>query len=309
MSALVLIESSQGQVKSAALSALSATEQTGDKVHVLVVGTQAEQAAESLQVLACVEKVLVANSDVFDHGLAEPIAELVTDIAKNYQFITAAATTWGKNILPRVAACCDVMQISDIVQVVSADTFVRPIYAGNALETVQSEDIIKVVTIRATSFEPYTQTGSAAPIEMLSFTPTGRGAQFVRDETPTLVRPELTDATIVVSGGRGVGSKEQFALIEQLADKLNAAVGASRAAVDAGYVPNDYQVGQTGKIVAPQLYVAIGISGAIQHVAGIKDAKVIVAINQDSNAPIFEVADYGLVGDLFTIVPEIISKL
>ncbi|MAZ45066.1 MAG: electron transfer flavoprotein subunit alpha [Legionellales bacterium] len=309
MSALVYIEQKAGEVKSAGLAALSAALQASDTVHALIVGPAAMVAAEKVAPLKGVSKVLVSEQTVFEHDLAEPIAALCTQLASQYTSFWAAATTTGKNFTPRVAALLDVMQVSDITAVKSSDTFVRPIYAGNAFETVKVLSPLKVITVRATSFDPVTDTDSSAPVEAVEFEFKGRTAEFVKEDTPTLERPELTEASIVVSGGRGLGSKEQFTLIEQLADKLGAAVGASRAAVDAGYVPNDYQVGQTGKVVAPELYIAIGISGAIQHIAGMKDAKIVVAINQDPEAPIFEVADYGLVGDLFKIVPELLEKL
>jgi electron transfer flavoprotein alpha subunit len=253
--------------------------------------------------------VLLADDAAYDHGLAENIAPLVGKLAENYSHLLAPATTSGKNLMPRVAALLDVMQISDISAVVSPDTFVRPIYAGNALQTVQSTDPIKVITVRGTAFPPVEAMGGSAVIETVASTGTAGLSEFVRAELSKSERPELTSARIVISGGRGMQSGENFHLLEKVADKLGAAVGASRAAVDAGFVPNDYQVGQTGKIVAPELYIAVGISGAIQHLAGMKDSKVIVAINKDEEAPIFQVADYGLVGDLFKILPELAEEL
>jgi electron transfer flavoprotein alpha subunit len=256
-----------------------------------------------------VSKVLFADDHAYCHGMGESTAALVAGLAGGYSHITGAATAFNKNVLPRVAALLDVQQISDIIAVVSADTFVRPIYAGNALATVQCGDTIKVITVRSTGFDKAPATGGTTATEAVAGTGDAGGAKFVSQELSKSERPELTAARIVVSGGRGVGSGENFKIIEALADKLGAAVGASRAAVDAGFVPNDYQVGQTGKVVAPELYVAVGISGAIQHLAGMKDSKVIVAINKDGEAPIFQVADYGLVGDLFAVVPELTGKL
>jgi electron transfer flavoprotein alpha subunit len=278
------------------------------EVTVLCAGARAAEAAQDAAKLDGVKKVLCAEDPSLGHRLAEPTAALIASIAGDYSHIVAPATTDAKNVLPRVAALLDVMVISDVSGVIDADTFERPIYAGNAIQTVKSSDGKKVVSIRTSTFDPAGQGGSAAVETIAAATNPGLSA-WVEDKVATSDRPELTSAKIVVSGGRGVGSQSDFALIEKLADKLGAAVGASRAAVDSGFAPNDWQVGQTGKVVAPQLYVAVGISGAIQHLAGMKDSKVIVAINKDEEAPIFQVADYGLVGDLFTVVPELVEKL
>ncbi|MFK0375057.1 electron transfer flavoprotein subunit alpha/FixB family protein [Pandoraea sp. NPDC090278] len=310
MSILVIAEHDNNAIKSATLNTITAALQCGDDVHVLVAGSNAKAAADAAAQIAGVKKVLLADAAYFGDGLAENIADEVVSIAGNYSHILATATAYGKNIAPRVAALLDVAQISDITKVDSADTFERPIYAGNAIATVQSADKVKVITVRSTGFDPAAATGGSAAVESIAATPDAGVSQFVGREVTKLDRPELTSAKIIVSGGRGLGSGENYTkVLEPLADKLGAALGASRAAVDAGYVPNDYQVGQTGKIVAPQLYVAVGISGAIQHLAGMKDSKVIVAINKDPEAPIFSVADYGLVGDLFTVVPELTSAL
>ena len=278
------------------------------EVHVLVAGLGGDAAAAEAATLQGVAKVLFADDHAYCHGMAEPTAALVAGLAAGYSHITGAATAFNKNVLPRVAALLDVMVMSDVTAILDADTFERPIYAGNAVQTIRSGDAKKVFSVRTAGFAAV-GAGGAAPVEKIG----GPGADglsaWVEDRVATSDRPELTSAGVVVSGGRGVGSKESFDLIEKLAAKLNAAVGASRAAVDSGYAPNDWQVGQTGKVVAPALYVAVGISGAIQHLAGMKDSKVIVAINKDEEAPIFQVADYGLVGDLFTIVPELIEKL
>ncbi|UVA80806.1 electron transfer flavoprotein subunit alpha/FixB family protein [Pandoraea commovens] len=310
MSILVIAEHDNTAIKSATLNTITAALQCGDDVHVLVAGSNAKAAADAAAQIAGVKKVLLADAAYFGDGLAENIADEVVSIAGNYSHILAPATAYGKNIAPRVAALLDVAQISDITKVDSADTFERPIYAGNAIATVQSADKVKVITVRSTGFDPAAATGGSAAVESVAATPDAGVSQFVGREVTKLDRPELTSAKIIVSGGRGLGSGENYTkVLEPLADKLGAALGASRAAVDAGYVPNDYQVGQTGKIVAPQLYVAVGISGAIQHLAGMKDSKVIVAINKDPEAPIFSVADYGLVGDLFTVVPELTGAL
>ena len=287
--------------------AVTAAKALGD-VTVLCASAGCGGAAEAAAKLDGVAKVLCADDAAYGNGLAEPIADLLVSLAGDYEHIVAAATTSGKNILPRVAALLDVMVISDVTGIVSADTFERPIYAGNAVQTVHSSDAKKVISIRTTGFEAASEGGSAA-VESIAAASNPELSEWVEDRLQTSDRPELTSAKIVVSGGRGVGSEENFALIEQLADKLQAAVGASRAAVDSGYAPNDWQVGQTGKVVAPDLYIAVGISGAIQHLAGMKDSKVIVAINKDEEAPIFQVADFGLVADLFDAVPELTDAL
>ncbi len=287
--------------------AVTAAQALGD-VTVLCASAGCNGAAEAAAKLDGVAKVLCADDAAYGHGLAEPIADLIVSLAGDYEHIVAAATTSGKNILPRVAALLDVMVISDVTGIVSADTFERPIYAGNAIQTVQTSDAKKVISIRTTGFDAASEGGTAA-VESISAAGNPALSEWVEDKVQTSDRPELTSAKIVVSGGRGVGSEENFALIEQLADKLGAAVGASRAAVDSGYAPNDWQVGQTGKVVAPELYIAVGISGAIQHLAGMKDSKVIVAINKDEEAPIFQVADFGLVADLFDAVPALIEAL
>lgn len=310
MSILVIADHDNQSIKAATLNTVTAALQCGDDVHVLVAGSNAKAAADAAAQIAGVKKVLLADAPYFGDGLAENIADEVVSIAGHYSHILATATAYGKNIAPRVAALLDVAQISDITKVDSADTFERPIYAGNAIATVQSADKVKVITVRSTGFDPAAATGGSAAVESVAATPDAGVSQFVGREVTKLDRPELTSAKIIVSGGRGLGSGENYTkVLEPLADKLGAALGASRAAVDAGYVPNDYQVGQTGKIVAPQLYIAVGISGAIQHLAGMKDSKVIVAINKDPEAPIFSVADYGLVGDLFTVVPELTGAL
>ncbi|MGL4309881.1 MAG: electron transfer flavoprotein subunit alpha/FixB family protein, partial [Paracoccaceae bacterium] len=290
----------------AVAKALSAVKGLGE-VHVLVAGTSSAAALEAAK-LDGAAKVLQANDAAFDHGMAEPIAALIIGLAGGYSHIAAAATAFSKNVLPRVAALLDTMVISDVTAVVDADTFERPIYAGNAVQTVKSSDGKKVLTVRTASFTAASSTGSAS-VEAVSVAADGSLSRWVEDKVAASDRPELTSAGIVVSGGRGIGSQENFAMIEKLADKLGAAVGASRAAVDSGYAPNDWQVGQTGKVVAPTLYIAVGISGAIQHLAGMKDSKIIVAINKDEAAPIFQVADYGLVGDLFDVVPELTDQI
>ncbi|WP_432239445.1 electron transfer flavoprotein subunit alpha/FixB family protein [Herbaspirillum robiniae] len=308
MTALVIAEHDNASLKGSTLNTITAATQVGGDVHVLVAGSNAKAVADAAAQVAGVAKVLLADGAQFADGLAENVAEQVLAIAKDYSHILAPATAYGKNILPRVAAKLDVGQISDITKVDSPDTFERPIYAGNAIATVQSLDAVKVITVRTTGFDQAAQGGSAA-VETISAVADSGKSSFVGREVAKSDRPELTAAKIIVSGGRGMGSSESFKILEPLADKLNAAMGASRAAVDAGYVPNDWQVGQTGKIVAPQLYIAVGISGAIQHLAGMKDSKVIVAINKDEEAPIFSVADYGIVGDLFEVVPELVKQL
>jgi electron transfer flavoprotein alpha subunit len=310
MTNLVIAEHDNASIKAATLNTIAAAQKIGGDIHVLVAGHNAQAAADAAAKIAGVSKVLLADAPQLEAGLAENVEATVVNIAKNYTHILAPATPYGKNIAPRIAAKLDVAQISDITAVDSADTFERPIYAGNAIATVQSQDPIKVVTVRSTGFDAVAAEGGSATVEKIEAAADSGLSQFVSREVTKLDRPELTSAKIIVSGGRGLGNGENYTkVLEPLADKLNAALGASRAAVDAGFVPNDYQVGQTGKIVAPQLYVAVGISGAIQHLAGMKDSKVIVAINKDPEAPIFSVADYGLVGDLFTVVPELVSEL
>ncbi len=310
MTILVIAEHDNASIKAATLNTIAAASKIGGDIHVLVAGSNAQAAADAAAKIARVAKVLLADAPQLADGLAEIIDVTVVRIARNYSHILAPATPYGKNIAPRIAAHLDVAQISDITAVDSADTFERPIYAGNAIATVQSSDAIKVVTVRATGFDPVAAEGGSASIEKIEAAADAGKSQFVSRELTKLDRPELTSAKIIVSGGRGLGNGENYMkVLEPLADKLGAALGASRAAVDAGFVPNDYQVGQTGKIVAPNLYVAVGISGAIQHLAGMKDSKVIVAINKDAEAPIFGVADYGLVGDLFTLVPELVKEL
>jgi len=308
MSVLVVAEHDNSHIKAATLSTIAAAAQLGP-VTVLVAGHNAGAAAAAAAQADKVAKVLHAEDAAYEHGLAEPLSLLVTDLAKGFSHVLAPATTSGKNVLPRVAALLDVAQISEIVAVKDADTFVRPIYAGNALATVKSADAIKVITVRGTAFDAVAATGGSAPVETISAAANPGTSKFLDQQLSKSERPELTSARVVVSGGRGMASSDNFKLIEAVADKLGAAVGASRAAVDSGYAPNDFQVGQTGKIVAPELYVAVGISGAIQHLAGMKDSKVIVAINKDEEAPIFQVADYGLVADLFQALPELASEL
>ena len=313
MSVLVVAEHDNRAPKPATLNTMTAASEiakaAGGDVHILVAGKDCRAVAEAAAQIAGTAKVLLADDAAYDHGIAENLAPLIVKLAPNYSHVLAPATTFGKNLLPRVAALLDVMQISDISAVESADTFVRPIYAGNALATVQSKDPIKIITVRGTAFGPAAATGGNAPVETIGATGSAGMSEFVRAELSKSERPELTSARVIISGGRGMQSGDNFHLLEKVADKLGAAVGASRAAVDAGFVPNDYQVGQTGKIVAPELYVAVGISGAIQHLAGMKDSKVIVAINKDEEAPIFQIADYGIVGDLFKILPELDEEL
>ncbi|HEU0156547.1 MAG TPA: FAD-binding protein [Stellaceae bacterium] len=310
MAALVVAEHDNRSLKPATLNAVAAAKEiAGGEVDVLVAGQDCRGVAEAAAKAAGVRKVLLAEDAGYAHGLAENLAPLVVGFGASYSHLLAPATTAGKNLMPRVAALLDVMQISDISAVVSPDTFVRPIYAGNALQTVQSKDPVKVITVRGTAFPPGEASGGSAPIENVAATPDAGLSEFIGAELSKSERPELTSARVIISGGRGMQSGDNFHLLEKVADKLGAAVGASRAAVDAGFVPNDYQVGQTGKIVAPELYIAVGISGAIQHLAGMKDSKVIVAINKDEEAPIFQIADYGLVGDLFKILPELEAEL
>lgn len=308
MSVLLVADHDNVEFKAANLNAITAATQLGE-VTVVVAGLNCKAVAEAASRTTGVSKVLVADAEIYAHGLAENLAALIVSLAGDYSHLVAAATTSGKNIMPRVAALLDVAQISDIIQIDSVDTFVRPIYAGNALATVQSSDATKVITVRGTAFEAAALEGGNAAIEDISAADDAGLSRFVSHELSKSERPELTSARIVISGGRGMASGENFHILDEVADKLGAAVGASRAAVDAGYVPNDYQVGQTGKVVAPDLYIAVGISGAIQHLAGMKDSKVIVAINKDEDAPIFQVADYGLVQDLFTAIPEFSAEL
>ncbi len=308
MTALVLLEYDPAGIKQPSRSAVAAAAQLGE-VHGLVIGSDIGAAASAAAKLPGIAKVLVADAPGFAHLLAEPVAALLVALAPGYSHLLAAATAVGKNIMPRVAALLDVQPVSDISSVVDADTFIRPIYAGNAMATVKSSDTKKVITVRAASFDPVATEGGNAAIEPAAVPETPDVSRFVSAELSKSERPELTAARVVISGGRGMQSGDNFKLIEPIADKLGAAIGASRAAVDAGFVPNDYQVGQTGKVVAPDLYVAVGISGAIQHLAGMKDSKVIVAINKDEEAPIFQVADYGLVADLFTALPELAAEL
>ena len=309
MTTLLIAEHDNAHLKDATHKALTAAAALGAPVHVLVAGSNARAAAEAAAKLDGVEKVLLADSLPYEHRLAEPMAALIVELASSYDALVAPSTSNGKNIMPRVAALLDVMQVSDIIKVVSPDTFERPIYAGNAIQTVQATDAKRVITVRTAAFAAAAEGGSA-PIEAVSAGEAASASTFKGEEIAKSERPELTSARIIISGGRSLGSAENFATyLEPIADRLGAAMGASRAAVDAGYAPNDWQVGQTGKVVAPDLYIAVGISGAIQHLAGMKDSKVIVAINKDEEAPIFQVADYGLVGDLFTILPELQKAL
>ncbi|WP_107850739.1 electron transfer flavoprotein subunit alpha/FixB family protein [Oceanimonas marisflavi] len=309
MSILVVAEHDNAQLSANTRKVLGAARELNTEVHLLVMGHGCAAVSEQGCRLDGVGRVLLADDALYQHQLAEPCAALVSRLATQYRHVLAPATTFGKDVLPRAAALLGVGMVADVVEVESEDTFVRPIYAGNALARVQSLDPVTLLTVRPTAFDPVAEGGEPAPVETVAAVAVDNSSRFVGDELSASERPELTSARVVVSGGRGLGSKEQFALLEQLADKLGAAVGASRAAVDAGLADNDQQVGQTGKIVAPELYIAVGISGAIQHLAGIKDAKIIVAINKDEDAPIFEMADYGLVADLFEVLPELIEKL
>ena len=313
MSILILADHDDGQLAPATLNTVTAASQIGGDIHILVAGDSSGGVAKSAAAIAGVSKVLTADDAALAHGIAENVAPLIVSMASDYTHLMAPATTTGKNIMPRVAALLDVMQVSDIIRVESADSFQRPIYAGNAIATVTSNEAVKVVTVRSTAFEAAAAEGGSAAIEAAAGSAAGSAdaglSSYVKSELSSSERPELTSAPIVISGGRGMQDGANFAMLEKVADKLGAAVGASRAAVDAGFVPNDYQVGQTGKVVAPDLYVAVGISGAIQHLAGMKDSKVIVAINKDEEAPIFQVADFGLVADLFDAVPELETTL
>ncbi|MDE0982585.1 MAG: FAD-binding protein [Gammaproteobacteria bacterium] len=308
MSILVVAEHDNDSIKTATLNTVTAAQAIGDDVHVLIAGSLCQGAVTAAAEIAGVTKVISADSEAYAHQLPENVAPLLVELAKNYSHILSAATTTGKNLMPRAAGLLDVAQISDIVEVKSEDTFVRPIYAGNAMATVQSSDSVKMITVRTTAYAEAAKGGTAS-IENYDFVSKQEVATFVSEQLSVSERPELTAASIVISGGRGMQNGDNFVLLEKVADKLGAAIGASRAAVDAGFVPNDMQVGQTGKIVAPDLYIAVGISGAIQHLAGMKDSKVIVAINKDEEAPIFQVADYGLVGDLFKVLPELEAAL
>ena len=309
MSVLIIAEHDNKSLKPATLNTVTAATQIDADVHVLVVGFECQTVVEQASQVAGVTKVLVADNAVYEHQLAENVSKLVVEVASDYGHILAPATTTGKNTLPRVAALLNVAQLSDVIKVESADTFVRPIYAGNAIATVKTTDAVKVLTIRTTGFDAAASSGGNAERQVLSQVITSDRSRFVKEQLAESDRPELTAASVIISGGRGMGNGENFKLLEGVADKLGAAIGASRAAVDAGFVPNDLQVGQTGKTVAPDLYIAVGISGAIQHLAGMKDSKVIVAINKDEDAPIFQVADYGLVADLFDAVPELEKSL
>ncbi|MCA0901529.1 electron transfer flavoprotein subunit alpha/FixB family protein [Microbulbifer agarilyticus] len=309
MSILVIAEHDNAELKGATLNTIAAAKAIGGDIDVLVVGSGCGAVAEAAAKVEGVSKVLVADNAAYEHQLGENTGKLVADLGKNYSHVLAAATTTGKNMLPRAAALLDVQPISDIIAVEGPDTFKRPVYAGNVIATVQSSDAIKVASVRTTAFDPVAAEGGSAAIEAVDIVDDAHVSKFVGEELAESDRPELTAASVVISGGRGMGNGENFELLYKVADKLGAAVGASRAAVDAGFVPNDMQVGQTGKIVAPDLYIAVGISGAIQHLAGMKDSKVIVAINKDEEAPIFSVADYGLVADLFDAVPELETKL
>ena len=309
MSILVIAEHDNIQLNPITLNTLTAASKMGDEIHVLVAGLSCQGIAQAVAEVAGVTRVIVADHPAYEHFLAENIAPLIVELAQGYSHVVAPATSNGKNILPRVAAVYDVAQISDITGVVSPDTFKRPVYAGNATATIQSDDCIKVITVRGSSFPPVAGSQSPSPVETTDKVFISDRVKFVSANMVKSARPDLSVARVVISGGRGMGSGENFSLLETLADTLGAAVGASRAAVDAGYVSNDLQVGQTGKVVAPDLYIAVGISGAIQHLAGMKDSKIIVAINSDEEAPIFQVADYGLVGDLFTLLPELTEKV
>ena len=308
MSVLLFAEHDNAELKPATLNVVTAAVTLGE-VTILVAGSGCSAVAEAAAKITGITKVLIADAEVYAHGLAENVTPLLVELSKDFDYLVAPATTTGKNLMPRVAALLDVAQISDITAIESGDTFVRPIYAGNAMATVQSSDPIKVITVRTTAFEAVAPEGASADIEEISVTDDAGKSSFVGEDLTESERPELTSAKIVISGGRGMQSGDNFQMLEQIADKLGAAVGASRAAVDAGFVPNDYQVGQTGKVVAPELYIAVGISGAIQHLAGMKDSKVIVAINKDEEAPIFQVADYGIVGNLFEILPQLKAAL
>ena len=309
MSVLVLIEHDNKVVKASSLNTVTAAKKIDQKVHAIVIGENCKKVSEEVSKFDGIEEVLLADNKIHTNHLAENMAPLIVEIAKNYTHILAPSSTFGKNIMPRVAALLDVAQLSDIISVINSDTFIRPIYAGNANSKIQSLDKIKIITVRTTAFEAIKKEGGKAKITEIPIGKDMNISKFVKNELNKSDRPELTSAGIIISGGRGMESGKNFSLLEELADKLKAAIGASRAAVDAGFVPNDYQVGQTGKVVAPELYIAVGISGAIQHLAGMKDSKIIVAINKDEEAPIFQVADYGLVGDLFQVLPKLTKEI
>ena len=309
MSVLVLIEHDNKVVKASSLNTITAAKKIDQKVHAIVIGENCKKVSEEVSKFDGIEEVLLADNKIHANHLAENMAPLIVEIAKNYTHILAPSSTFGKNIMPRVAALLDVAQLSDIISVINSDIFIRPIYAGNANSKIQSLDKIKIITVRTTTFEATKKEGGKAKITEIPIGKDMNISKFVKNELNKSDRPELTSAGIIVSGGRGMESGKNFSLLEELADKLKAAIGASRAAVDAGFVPNDFQVGQTGKVVAPELYIAVGISGAIQHLAGMKDSKIIVAINKDEEAPIFQVADYGLVGDLFQVLPELTKEI
>tara|TARA_B100001123_G_scaffold426763_1_gene541386 strand:- start:284 stop:1237 length:954 start_codon:yes stop_codon:yes gene_type:complete len=309
MSILVVSENSNSELKSTTLNCISAANKIGDDIHVVVIGYQCDSVVDQVKKIKCVKKVLHLDDEIFMNPIAENIAPVIQDLAENYSHILTPASTFGKNFMPRVAALLDLAQISDVIKIENHNTFVRPIYAGNAFATVESSDNKKIITIRPTSFDTVTIDDGDAPVEKISFKLTNSLVDFIGREESKSDRPELGTARVVISGGRGLQSSENFSMINEIADKLNAAVGASRAAVDAGYVSNDYQVGQTGKVVVPDLYIAVGISGAIQHLAGMKESKVIVAINKDEEAPIFNIADYGLCTDLFEALPQLSAEL
>ena len=309
MSVLLVAEHDNSNLKSFTLNAISAASKISEDIHVLVAGCGCESVSKEVALIPLVKKVLLCDSQIYKNYLAENLAPLVTKVSEKYEHIVASANTFGKNFMPRVAAMLDVSQVSDVIKINDSETFLRPIYAGNAFATVKSNDKKKCVTIRPTSFDPAPKTGGSAQVEKVEEAPAPNISKFIKREETKSERPELGTARIVISGGRGMQSGENFKLINSIADKLNAAVGASRAAVDAGFIGNDHQVGQTGKVVVPDLYIAVGISGAIQHLAGMKDSKIIVAINKDGEAPIFSVADYGLEADLFTALPEFLAEL
>ena len=309
MSILVIAEHDNNNLKGATLNTVTAATSLTGEVNLLVIGSNVDNVVEESQLLDGVNKIIKCDADIYANAIAEDLSDIIESLSNGYTHILAPATTFGKNLMPRIAAKLDTQQISDIISIESDDTFKRPIYAGSCIATVKSNDTVKVITVRSTAFDPVTQNNSGVEIETIDGKPSAGISKFVSEELAKSDRPELTSANIVISGGRGMQSGDNFHLLDSIADKLGAAVGASRAAVDAGFVPNDYQVGQTGKIVAPDLYIAVGISGAIQHLAGMKDSKVIVAINKDEDAPIFQVADYDLVADLFTSLPEMESKI